>query len=159
MPDDVLNDDESPRGMQPETKVLLTIMGCAVVVSALVLGIAALGREERELAYPMQPTRQGHMLMNVSATKFAPFCFGILLVYGLALLFLLAWVARDARARGESGILWVLVILFFHWLGLLIYLAARPRGQLVACRRCSNWKLDHALRCPHCRIGPYYPCK
>ena len=66
---------------------------------------------------------------------------------------LLIWVARDARARGVDGALWVCLVLFTGPLGLVIYLAQRPAGLLSLCDSCNNWMLDSARRCPHCQAA------
>jgi hypothetical protein len=42
------------------------------------------------------------------------------------------------------------VILFTHWVGLLVYLASRPHGVLAPCPHCMNKKLAVARLCPHC---------
>jgi DNA-directed RNA polymerase subunit RPC12/RpoP len=83
--------------------------------------------------------------------------FCILLVFAIVYLFcvimLMAWVARDCRARGvDGGAVWVFTILFVHWIGLLIYLASRPHGILVPCARCGNKRLQAAVMCPHCGV-------
>jgi hypothetical protein len=44
----------------------------------------------------------------------------------------------------------VLVILLSGWIGLIVYVAARPYGTLIPCARCGNKRLEHAKRCPHC---------
>src|SRR5262249_17048146 len=67
---------------------------------------------------------------------------------------LLVWVARDAKARGmDSSILWMLLVLFTSFIGLIIYLLARPQGNLLSCTNCGNKKLQAALRCAHCGHG------
>ncbi|HEX9340354.1 MAG TPA: zinc ribbon domain-containing protein [Thermoplasmata archaeon] len=35
------------------------------------------------------------------------------------------WVYRDAESRGMSGVLWLIVVLLFSWIGLIIYLVVR----------------------------------
>jgi hypothetical protein len=80
---------------------------------------------------------------------------GMLCVVGVLLLVLqilvLAWVARDTRARGvDGGAVWVLIVLCTPIIGLLVYLASRPHGPLAACARCGNKRLQAALACPHC---------
>jgi hypothetical protein len=66
---------------------------------------------------------------------------------------LLVWVARDAKARGlDNGILWMLLVFFTSFVGLIIYLLARPQGNLVECPNCHNKKLQAAVRCPHCGV-------
>ena len=67
---------------------------------------------------------------------------------------LLVWVARDAKARGmDSAILWMLLVLFFPLLGIVIYLFARPQGNMVQCPNCGNRRLQASVKCPHCGIG------
>ena len=79
----------------------------------------------------------------------------------LVLLFLLAvaalhivilvWVARDAKARGmDSPVLWLLVVIFTGVIGLIVYIFARPQGNLVACTHCQNKRLQASVKCPHC---------
>ena len=64
---------------------------------------------------------------------------------------LLVWVARDAKARGmDSAILWMLLVMFTSVIGLIIYLAARPQGNVVGCASCRNKRLQASARCPHC---------
>ncbi|MFZ5997591.1 MAG: double zinc ribbon domain-containing protein [Nitrospirota bacterium] len=63
---------------------------------------------------------------------------------------LLVWVAKDAKARGISSIGWMLVVFFFGLLGLVVYLFARPKGDLEECPNCRNKKLRAMMTCPHC---------
>ncbi len=64
---------------------------------------------------------------------------------------LLVFVVRDAKNRGtENPVLWLILILFTHVVGLVIYFLARPAGNLVACEHCKNKKLQYARTCPHC---------
>jgi hypothetical protein len=64
---------------------------------------------------------------------------------------LLIWVARDAKARGmDSSILWMALVFFTNLLGLIIYLFARPKGDLVKCSHCGNKRLRVSAKCPHC---------
>jgi len=64
---------------------------------------------------------------------------------------LLVWVARDAKARGMDGAaIWMLLVFFTGFLGLIIYLFSRPSGQLVRCAQCGNMRLIAARTCPHC---------
>jgi uncharacterized membrane protein YhaH (DUF805 family) len=75
----------------------------------------------------------------------------ILVVLNIALL---VWVARDAKARGmDSAVLWMLLVFFTSFVGLIIYLLSRPQGILVPCANCGNQKLQASVRCPHCGIG------
>jgi Phospholipase_D-nuclease N-terminal len=67
---------------------------------------------------------------------------------------LLVWVARDAKARGmDSAVLWMLLVFFLNLIGLVIYLFARPQGNLIPCPNCGNQRLQASVKCPHCGIG------
>lgn len=64
---------------------------------------------------------------------------------------LLVWVAKDAKARGmDNAVTWMLVVFFLHLLGLIIYMNARPKGDLVLCPSCNNKRLKAGVKCPHC---------
>ncbi len=64
---------------------------------------------------------------------------------------ILVWVARDAKARGmDSPVLWLILIVFTHLIGLIVYIFARPQGTLVACPHCHNKRLEASAKCPHC---------
>jgi len=64
---------------------------------------------------------------------------------------LLVWVARDARNRGmDSPVIWMVVVLLTSWVGLLIYLFTRPKGNLIPCPSCNNKRLAVGAKCPHC---------
>jgi FtsH-binding integral membrane protein len=64
---------------------------------------------------------------------------------------LLVWVARDAKARGmDSSILWMILVMFTSVLGLLLYIFARPQGNVVRCQNCGNNRLQASMKCPHC---------
>jgi disulfide bond formation protein DsbB len=67
---------------------------------------------------------------------------------------LLVWVARDAKARGmDSSVIWMLLVFFTSFVGLIIYLFSRPQGNLAPCPNCGNNRLQMLVRCPHCGIG------
>lgn len=82
-------------------------------------------------------------------------CSGALLFVFIAIIALnialLVWVARDAKARGmDSAILWMILVMFTGVIGLIIYLFARPQGNVVPCANCGNKRLQASLKCPHC---------
>jgi putative component of membrane protein insertase Oxa1/YidC/SpoIIIJ protein YidD len=86
----------------------------------------------------------------VCALGFLFFVGTILLVVGTWIA-LLVFVVRDAKNRGtENPVLWLILILFTHIIGLIIYFLARPAGNLVQCEHCKNKKLQYARACPHC---------
>jgi hypothetical protein len=67
---------------------------------------------------------------------------------------LLVWVARDAKARGmDSAVLWMLLVFFLNFIGLVIYLLSRPQGDLMPCPNCGNMRMQASVICPHCGIG------
>ncbi len=79
--------------------------------------------------------------------------FLIVVIAGLIIswIALLVWVVRDSRARSaDNPILWMLLVLFFHVLGLIIYLFARPKGSFAQCQNCKGNKLAHLRICPQC---------
>lgn len=85
-------------------------------------------------------------------------CGGLLLICWLGLvalqIALLVWVARDAKARGmDSAVLWMLLVMFVPLIGLLIYIFARPQGNMIQCPNCGNRRLAASVKCPHCGIG------
>lgn len=83
---------------------------------------------------------------------------GIFLVLVFILnIVLLIWVARDAKARNMDGAaMWLLLVMFSSLLGLLLYIFARPAGNLVQCPACGNDRLQASAQCPHCGNG-WYP--
>jgi hypothetical protein len=111
----------------------------------------------REAALDADQEARGQRLAAGAETVAAGFLIGMValiavgIAYVVGVILLLAWVARDARCRGvDGGAVWVLVILFTHWVGLLVYLASRPHGMLAPCPHCQNKKLAVAKLCPHC---------
>jgi hypothetical protein len=64
---------------------------------------------------------------------------------------LLVWVARDAKARGmDSSVLWMILVMFTSVVGLIIYVFARPQGELESCSSCGNNRLKGIAKCPYC---------
>jgi hypothetical protein len=64
---------------------------------------------------------------------------------------LLVWVARDAKARGmDNAVLWMALVMFTSVVGLLIYIFARPQGELAKCPSCGNNRLKGLAKCPYC---------
>ena len=54
----------------------------------------------------------------------------ILVIFGIILAYILLWVYRDAGKRYPKGsykpMLWVLVVIFMHLIGLVLYILLRP---------------------------------
>jgi uncharacterized membrane protein YhaH (DUF805 family) len=64
---------------------------------------------------------------------------------------LLIWVARDAKSRGmDSAVLWMVLVMCTSVIGLIIYLASRPQGNVIPCQNCQNKRLQASVKCPHC---------
>jgi len=62
-------------------------------------------------------------------------CLIVSLVVGLAWtvvwIILMVWVYKDAKARGmENPAVWLILIIFTHIIGFIIYLVVRPKEKL-----------------------------
>jgi hypothetical protein len=82
-------------------------------------------------------------------------CSGVMLLIPIGILalniYLLIWVAKDAKARGlDNAVVWMVVVMVFSLLGLVIYLSSRPKGELVACANCGDKRLQLSAKCPSC---------
>ncbi len=94
--------------------------------------------------------------MPAAQEQSAHFVFFLLFIFSALALWLtikvmiFVWVYRDARARGDNPFLWMLLVLFFHLLGFLIYLGCRRGGVLIRCETCGGLKLEYLAVCPHC---------
>ena len=77
---------------------------------------------------------------------------GLIIVGVIALnIALLIWVARDAKSRGmENAVVWMILVMLTGIIGLIIYIFARPQGNLVPCPQCANKRLQVSAKCPHC---------
>jgi hypothetical protein len=55
-------------------------------------------------------------------------CYLLALVIGLAIyIWVAVWIYKDASKRDTSAVMWVLLWIFFSWVGLIIYLIVRPK--------------------------------
>ena len=69
----------------------------------------------------------------------------------LANILAMIWIYRDGRARGDqNAVLWLIVEFVAPPVGLIVYVAARPRGDLAPCAHCHNRKMTTLVKCPHC---------
>lgn len=62
----------------------------------------------------------------------AAFCFGsamciIGVVWLIIAIAIAVWVYKDAEARGENGVLWLIIVILLGLIGLIIWLIARPK--------------------------------
>ncbi|HVR86998.1 MAG TPA: membrane protein insertion efficiency factor YidD [Planctomycetota bacterium] len=87
--------------------------------------------------------------------------FLIMSAIGLAIvIFIMVWTFKDATARGDSNaILWPILSFFFPLIGLIVYLAVRPKGDLSPCPTCHKQRLSTLPLCPHCKGGAGAPPK
>jgi len=71
---------------------------------------------------------------------------------GLAVhIFMMVYAYKDSTARGDAnGVLWLVLIFFFPLIGFIVYMVARPKGDLVPCPNCKQKKLSVLMKCPHC---------
>jgi putative membrane protein insertion efficiency factor len=79
----------------------------------------------------------------------------IMVITGLVgigiLVFMMVFTYKDAKARGDqNAVLWLVLIFFLHWIGFIVYMVARPKGELVPCPNCHQKKMDVLTKCPHC---------
>jgi uncharacterized membrane protein YhaH (DUF805 family) len=82
-------------------------------------------------------------------------CGGFFMFMGLAILALnialLVFVYKDARNRGmDNAVVWLIVVLFFPLLGVIVYLLARTKGDLMICPHCGGKRMQVSAKCPHC---------
>ncbi|MCK5773673.1 MAG: hypothetical protein KAH57_07770 [Thermoplasmata archaeon] len=70
------------------------------------------------------------------------------------LIYLAVWSYKDAKSRNwENPALAPILILLGSWIGLIVYMLLRPKGDLVPCRSCTEKKLSTLPVCPHCGGG------
>jgi putative component of membrane protein insertase Oxa1/YidC/SpoIIIJ protein YidD len=82
------------------------------------------------------------------------------LVYLGVKVFVMVWAFKDATSRGDSNaILWPILIFFTSIIGLVIYLAVRPKGDMSPCAACHKQRLSTLPVCPHCKGGASAPPK
>ena len=67
------------------------------------------------------------------------------------LVFMMIYAYKDSKARGDTNsILWLVLIFFLHLIGFVIYMVARPKGDLAPCANCKNKIMTTLTKCPHC---------
>ena len=89
---------------------------------------------------------------GLSVAALVIFCVVIWLVIAILIAI---WVYRDAEKRGESGVLWLIIVILTSIIGLIIWLVVRPP--------IGGKKPESERRCPNCgrpipmdaRVCPY----
>jgi len=101
--------------------------------------------------------------MDIFPAAFASACCLVYVFFFVIWIVIVIWVYRDAEQRGESGVLWLLIVLLTGIIGLIIWLILRPpiggKKELHGVNASS--KTDRT--CPNCgrnipfdsRICPY----
>ena len=126
-------------------KTCISILSTAFALGVLLFPVMALAT--------MHPGGPDGSAVAGGAAGCGCLVFMLLFFLGIAALHIviLVWVARDAKARGmDSPVLWLLVVIFTGVIGLIVYIFARPQGNLVACPQCKNKRLQASAKCPHC---------
>ncbi len=87
---------------------------------------------------------------------FLPFfgiAFGLAIILPIILLLIsiliAIWVYKDAESRGESGVLWLLVVLITNLIGLIVWLVVRPEKKEARSRR-ENKPKTGTKYCTNC---------
>lgn len=82
------------------------------------------------------------------------FMYFLCIAVGLAVyIFTAIWIMRDAKSRQSENAQLVTVlgwIPFTWWIGLIVHLVTRPKGNLVPCPNCQKKRLEGSAICPHC---------
>jgi putative membrane protein insertion efficiency factor len=81
-------------------------------------------------------------------------CLGTLVAFTIhvgIMVVCLIFVWKDAKSRGDSNaVLWMILVFVFSWIGAIIYIVARPKGDLTPCPQCHQKRLPSLAKCPHC---------
>ena len=56
-------------------------------------------------------------------------CIGFYVVLFIIWIIIAVWVYKDAKARGENAVLWLLIVLILGIIGLIIWLIVRPKEK------------------------------
>lgn len=76
---------------------------------------------------------------------------GFLLLFLLTLIFAGIWVYRDAKAHGENGAIWLLVVILVpNFLGLLLYFLVVRRDPKIRCEHCGRYTSEREPYCGYC---------
>lgn len=67
----------------------------------------------------------GEVALQFEALWFGGILCAIGVAFFLVWIFVLIWVYRDAESRGMNGVLWIILVFFLSWIGLLVYLVVR----------------------------------
>jgi putative membrane protein insertion efficiency factor len=82
-------------------------------------------------------------------------CLGALITVGIHIVIMvvaLIYVWKDSKARGDPNqILWMILVFIFSWVGAIVYIVARPKGDLSPCPLCHQQRLATLAVCPHCK--------
>jgi RsiW-degrading membrane proteinase PrsW (M82 family) len=86
------------------------------------------------LSVPATLLAQGTTEPSGTATGAAAALLGTCLIVGLVILviniLLLIWVYKDAKARGQNAVLWLILTFFFGIVALIVWLIIRPKEKV-----------------------------
>ncbi len=92
------------------------------------------------------------MWSTLTSFMLLPMFFALLFGLGFFALwvFLCIWVYRDAERRGMNGTLWLIIVLFTHVIGLIIYLVLRESTVPSRMSMPPPFPSASVKYCPHC---------
>ncbi len=141
-----------PRDQKPGNYELVWTWGCGYIsgkscnpVTRVTVVQITLEAKSRPVYTPALKSSDDEIMMGII------FVFIIFIIFFIVWIYVLVWVARDANKRGKNGTFWGLLTVFLGIIGLIIYLLARPGGNLVPCNYCRKEKLETLTQCPHCK--------
>lgn len=77
--------------------------------------------------------------------------FLVMLCVLLSVIFAGIWVYQDARAHGENGVVWLLVVVLVpNLLGLVLYFLMVRRNPQVECKYCGRFNREKDVYCSNC---------
>ncbi|MFO7676794.1 MAG: zinc ribbon domain-containing protein [Thermoplasmatota archaeon] len=118
---------------------ILTLIACSAIVSA----------QDYEYYYP------DDVPWEVFGLGLGLFCI-IPFIMFIIWIILAIWVYKDAKKRGSSGALWLLIVLITGIIGLIIWLVVRPpiggekEESKRMCPNCGRPIPMDARACPYC---------
>ena len=103
----------------------------------------------------LAPVSFGQAAEDAAGAAFCAGCGALFIVIPILLIavhiWMLVWVARDARSRGLDPAMWVILVVLTSFIGLVVYLFSRPQGNLVTCAHCGNRRMQAGVVCPACQ--------
>lgn len=147
-------------------KISTLILGLVLFLMGLGLALFVLGIPATYITATTNLQYNTTQLLTIERQfySFVPLFFVSIFLLIVALLIvgvlICVWVYRDANKRGMDGALWLIIVIFMHIIGLIIYLIVRkpetvPRTAVSIttakyCIYCGNPLPDDAKFCSKC---------